>query len=165
MLFRSVFEWVTDALGAQGTVCAGGRYDGLVEQLGGRPTAGVGFAMGLERLLLMLEQAGSLPAPRAPDVFAVVIGDAAQRAACEALEQLRDALPGRVVVQQLGGGSFRSQMKKADRSGAALALLWGDDEVAAGEVSVKPLRGDATQERVALAELPGVVERLLAVSA
>jgi histidyl-tRNA synthetase len=129
---KTVFEWVTDALGAQGTVCAGGRYDGLVEQLGGRPTPGVGFAMGMERLVLMLEQGGNLPAPRAPDVFAVVIGAAAQRAAFAALGPLRDALPERSIVQQLGGGSFRSQMKKADRSGAALALLWGDDEVAAG---------------------------------
>jgi histidyl-tRNA synthetase len=121
---KTVFEWVTDALGAQGTVCAGGRYDGLVEQLGGKPTPGVGFAMGVERLLLMLEACGQSPAGRRPDVFVVALGDSAQRAAMAAVESLRDALPALHVVQQLGGGSVRSQMKKADKSGADFALLW-----------------------------------------
>ena len=159
---NTVFEWVTDALGAQGTVCAGGRYDGLVAQLGGRPTPGVGFAMGMERLVLMLQESGSAPPARSPDIFAVTMGDAAQRAAAGALEALREALPGRIILAQLGGGSFRSQMKKADRSGAAIALLWGEDEVAAGEVTVKDLRGDTPQQRVAAADLPQQVERLLA---
>ena len=158
---KTVFEWVTDTLGAQGTVCAGGRYDGLVEQLGGRPTPGIGFAMGVERLVLMLEAAGSLPQPPVPDVFAVVIGEAAQRAAMAALEELRTTLPERTIVQQLGGGSFRSQMKKADKSGAALALLWGEDEVAAGEVSVKVLRGEGQQQRVTQTALADTVRQLL----
>ncbi|WP_439101120.1 histidine--tRNA ligase [Congregibacter sp.] len=158
---KTVFEWVTDKLGAQGTVCAGGRYDGLVEQLGGKATPGVGFAMGMERLLLMLEACGQLPRPRAPDLFVVAIGDEAQRAAMAAVEGLRDAQPALRIVQQLGGGSFRSQMKKADRSGAALALLWGEDEVAAGEVTVKPLRDGREQIRVPVASLPGQIDTLL----
>jgi len=158
---KTVFEWVTDSLGAQGTICAGGRYDGLVEQLGGKETPGVGFAMGVERIVLMLENAQTAPAEPAPDIFAVVMGDAARRSAAAALESLRDALPQRIIVQQLAGGSFKSQMKKADKSGATVALLWGDDEVAAGEVSVKQLRGDAGQQRIALSELAAAVEKLL----
>lgn len=158
---KTVFEWVTESLGAQGTVCAGGRYDGLVQQLGGRETPGVGFAMGMERLLLMLEQAGIGPAPSQPDVFAIANGDAAQLEAVKAVESLRDALPECVIVTQLGGGSFRSQMKKADKSGAALALLWGVDEVAAGEVTIKALRGDGIQQRVPLPALTTVVKDLL----
>ncbi|MEM9758646.1 MAG: histidine--tRNA ligase [Pseudomonadota bacterium] len=158
---KTVFEWVTDSLGAQGTVCAGGRYDGLVEQLGGRPTPGVGFAMGVERLLLMLEAAGRVPGPRAPDVFVIAMGDDARRAALAAAEGLRDAHPGLRLQTQLGGGSFKSQMKKADRSGAAIALLWGDDELAAGEVSVKPLRSDARQQRMALDDLCAALPQLL----
>jgi histidyl-tRNA synthetase len=161
---KTVFEWVTDSLGAQGTVCAGGRYDGLVSQLGGRDTPGVGFAMGMERLLLMLEARELLPAAPVPDVFAIALGDDAQRAATTAVELLRDALPGHTIVRQLGGGSFKSQMKKADRSGAAVALLWGEDEVAAGAVTIKDLRGDTPQATVALAELPGAVVDLLAVA-
>jgi histidyl-tRNA synthetase len=150
---KTVFEWVTDALGAQGTVCAGGRYDGLVEQLGGKATPGVGFAMGVERLLLMLEACGQSPAGRAPDVFVVALGDNAQRAAMAAVESLRDALPALHVVQQLGGGSVRSQMKKADKSGADFALLWGEEELAAEEVMLKPLRGQHEQQRIPLANL------------
>jgi histidyl-tRNA synthetase len=158
---KTVFEWVTTELGAQGTVCAGGRYDGLVEQLGGRPTPGVGFAMGLERLLLMLEGAGALPAAAPADVFVIAMGDDARRAALAGSERLRDARPGLRVQMQLGGGSFRSQMKKADRSGAELALLWGDDEVAAGQVSVKPLRGDGAQQRVELEQLVSTIDQHL----
>ncbi|EAQ99488.1 histidine--tRNA ligase [Congregibacter litoralis] len=158
---KTVFEWVSDKLGAQGTVCAGGRYDGLVEQLGGKATPGVGFAMGMERLLLMLEACGQLPEPRAPDLFVVATGDEAQTAAMAAVEGLRDARPALRIVQQLGGGSFRSQMKKADRSGAALALLWGEDEVAAGEVTVKPLRDGQEQTRVPVASLAGKIDTLL----
>ena len=158
---KTVFEWVTDALGAQGTVCAGGRYDGLVEQLGGRSTPGVGFAMGIERLVLLLEACAALPTPRPPAVFAIAIGEAAQRRALAAVEELRTALPGHTVLQQLGAGSFRSQMKKADRSGARLALLWGEDEVAAGTVTVRPLRGDAPQRQVPEAVLGETVLALL----
>lgn len=161
---KTVFEWVTDSLGAQGTVCGGGRYDGLVEQLGGRSTPGVGFAMGMERLVLMLEAANPADLPATADVFVVTMGEQAQRAAMTAVEALRDAHPSLRIVQQLGGGSFKSQMKKADRSGASVALLWGEDEVAAGEVTVKALRGDVPQHRVAasaLADLlPGQLQEL-----
>jgi histidyl-tRNA synthetase len=158
---KTVFEWVTDSLGAQGTICAGGRYDGLVEQLGGRATPGVGFAMGMERLVLMLEACDRLPAERGPDLYVVAVGDAAQLAAIAGVEALRDRCPGLQIVTQLGGGSFRSQMKKADRSGAQLALLWGEDEVAAGEVTLKPLRGDQEQYRLSLSALADTVMSML----
>ncbi len=147
---KTVFEWVTDRLGAQGTVCAGGRYDGLVQQLGGKPVPGIGFAMGKERLVLMLEalQAAPLPAASA-DVYVVSSGGSAECAAFAALESLRGALPGLRIVQHAGGGSFRSQMKKADKSGARWALIWGDDEVASASVTVKPLR-EQGEEQVTL---------------
>jgi histidyl-tRNA synthetase len=155
---KTVFEWVTDSLGAQGTVCAGGRYDGLVEQLGGRPTPGVGFAMGMERLVLLLSEVGRSPDPgREADLYAVAVGEAAATAALAQVEQLRDALPGVCIVQHTGGGSFKSQMKKADKSGARLALIWGEDEVREGTCAVKSLRESGVQSSVALAELPAYV--------
>ena len=137
---KTVFEWVTDRLGAQGTVCAGGRYDGLVAQLGGKPVPGIGFAMGIERLILLLqEMQPAEPEPQA-DVYALAVGDAAQLAALSAVEALRTEMPSCRIVQHVGGGSFKSQMKKADRSGARVALIWGEDEAQAGTVSLKPLR-------------------------
>jgi histidyl-tRNA synthetase len=165
---KTVFEWVTDRLGAQGTVCGGGRYDGLVEQLGGKSVPGVGFAMGIERLVLLLEECGQLPpAEASADVYVVSFGDSAQTEALAAAEQLRDALPGLRIVQHNGGGSFKSQMKKADKSGARLALIWGDDEVAANTVSIKPLREQNNervgQQSVARAELEQTLRALLAV--
>lgn len=158
---KTVFEWVTDTLGAQGTVCAGGRYDGLVEQLGGRATPGVGFAMGVERLLLILDSAQRLPQPRRPDLFVVATGAAARQAALAAVETLRDLFPPWTIVQHLGGGSLRSQMKRADRSGAALALLWGEDEVQQGRVTLKPLRGNGAQRRVAQGDLAPALKALI----
>lgn len=158
---KTVFEWVTQALGAQGTVCAGGRYDALVEQLGGRSTPGVGFAMGVERLLLLLEAVGQLPVPVPASIYAIAVGDAARTTAMAQVEALRQAMPDIAIVQNLGGGSFKSQMKKADRSGARVALLWGEDEIAAGEVSIKPLRVDAVQRRVAIDALPSELKSLL----
>lgn len=134
----TVFEWVTDKLGAQGTVCAGGRYDGLVEQLGGKPTPAVGFGMGLERLLLLLETLGLQSPATAPDVYAVVPDPAELPRILPALEALRAA--GVSVQMHAGGGSFKSQFKKADASGARFALVFGSDELARGEVAVKPLR-------------------------
>ncbi|MFM8338716.1 MAG: His/Gly/Thr/Pro-type tRNA ligase C-terminal domain-containing protein, partial [Fluviibacter sp.] len=134
----TVFEWVTDALGAQGTVCAGGRYDGLVEQLGGKPTPACGFALGVERLLALLQDAGNLPQAEAPDVYLIQQGDAAGDLAIRVAESLRDT--GLDVVYHCGGGSFKSQMKRADHSGAPLAVIIGEDEVAQGEVTVKALR-------------------------
>lgn len=142
----TVFEWVTDRLGAQGTVCAGGRYDGLVGQLGGKAMPACGFAMGVERLLALISDAGGAPAPVAVDVYVVHQGDAASRLAPRVAEGLRDQ--GLDVLLHCGGGSFKSQMKKADASGAAFAVIIGDDEAAAGEVSLKPLRDGGEQKRI-----------------
>ena len=143
---RTVFEWVTTRLGAQGTICAGGRYDGLIEQIGGKPAPACGFAMGIERLLALLQEDG-MAAPAAPlDVYLVHQGEQAQGLAWRVAESLRDA--GLKVLLHCGGGSFKSQMKKADGSGAALAIIIGDDEVAADAVTLKPLRGGGEQERV-----------------
>jgi histidyl-tRNA synthetase len=147
----TVFEWVTDALGAQGTVCAGGRYDGLVAQLGGKPAPACGFAMGIERLMALLEaQGGGIDAP-VPDIYVVHQGEAAQRVAFRAAEVLRDV--GCAVLTHMGGGSFKSQFKRADASGAQLAVIVGDDEAAAYAVTLKPLRVEGEQQRVPLEEL------------
>lgn len=148
---RTVFEWVTTKLGAQGTVCAGGRYDGLVTQLGGKATPGVGFAMGVERLVLLLETLELLPADlnRAADVYVCAFGEAAELAALTLVERLRDQLPGLNLLLNSGGGSFKSQFKKADKSGARYALILGDDELAARVVGCKPLRDDSEQKSVA----------------
>ncbi len=151
---RTVFEWVTDRLGAQGTVAGGGRYDGLFEQLGGKPTPACGFAIGTERMILLMQEAGAASAS-APLAYVVHDGDAATRLAWRAGEMLRDA--GHCVVVHGGGGSFKSQMKKADASGARYALLIGADEAAAGAVSVKPLREPGEQRTVPLDELRGTL--------
>ncbi len=150
---RTVFEWITTDLGAQGTVCAGGRYDGLVEQIGGKPTPAVGFAMGIERLMALLLERNLLPYRSVADVYVVAVGEGAQRPAMVLAEQLREALPTLKVQLNAGGGSFKSQFKKADKSGAAYALVLGEDEVAARQVGVKPLRGQGEQEMVGWDEL------------
>ncbi len=139
---RTVFEWVTDRLGAQGTVCAGGRYDGLVSQFGGKPTPAVGFAMGVERLVLLLETLQQVPASlqSAADVYICAFGEAAEVAALKLSEQLRGQLPALRLWLNAGGGSFKSQFKKADKSGARYALVLGEDELARGVVACKPLR-------------------------
>ena len=151
---KTVFEWVTDALGAQGTVCAGGRYDGLVEQLGGKSTPAVGFGMGLERLVLLLETLELIPESvnRNADIYVLAMGEQARSYAFSAAESLRDSMPSSVVVTHCGGGGFKSQMKKADRSGARLAIIVGDDEVAEECASIKDLR-TAEQVRVSRNEL------------
>jgi len=137
---RTVFEWVTDLLGAQGTVCAGGRYDGLVTQLGGRATPAVGFAMGVERLVAIIEELDRVKLPKRADAYLVLVGENAQHAGLAIAEQLRSDLPQLRLITHCGGGSFKSQFKKADRSGAELALILGDDELASGTVGVKYLR-------------------------
>lgn len=134
----TVFEWVTDRLGSQGTVCGGGRYDRLVEQLGGKPTPAVGWGMGIERLLLLLEEARLEPPASAPDAYAVLPNAASLPAVMPAIEALRAA--GVSVSMNAGGGNMKSQLKRADASGAAFALIFGDDELARGEVAIKPLR-------------------------
>jgi histidyl-tRNA synthetase len=157
---HTVFEWITDALGAQGTVCAGGRYDGLVEIQGGRPWPGIGFAMGQERLVeLMRLQAHT--AAGAPQVYLVMAGQGVVERGLELAESLRSALPGLRLHANLGGGSFKAQFKRADRSGATLALVLGEDELRRGEVTIKPLREDAGQQQLALAELVGWLESWL----
>jgi histidyl-tRNA synthetase len=151
----TVFEWVTTQLGAQGTVCAGGRYDGLIEQIGGKPAPACGFAMGVERLLALLEE-HAFQVPRvAPDVYLVHQGDAADKFAMVAAEQLRDQ--GLHVLLHCGGGSFKSQMKKADASAARYALIVGDDEAGAGEVTLKPLRELGEQMRMTVDAAAGLI--------
>jgi histidyl-tRNA synthetase len=151
----TVFEWVTRRLGAQGTVCAGGRYDGLVEQVGGKPAPACGFAIGVERVLALLEEQGLEPETPAVDAYLVHQGEAAGRFAWEVAERLRDA--GLQVVFHCGGGSFKSQMKKADASGARFAVIVGDDEAAAGRASLKALRELKEQVRAELHELPALI--------
>jgi len=151
----TVFEWVTDQLGSQGTVCAGGRYDGLVEQLGGKPTPACGFAMGVERLLALMEAQGRVPAQTPPDIYLAHMGEQAQHFSLIAAEQLRDA--GLQLILHCGGGSFKSQMKKADASGARYAVIIGDDEAAAGTVSLKPLREQAEQVTVPVDQIAALV--------
>ena len=151
---KTVFEWITDRLGAQGTVCAGGRYDGLVEQLGGRATPAVGFAMGVERLILLLETLQAVPerVHRNIDIYAIAVGDAAQLDMIGIVEKLRDDSELRVQLH-CGGGSFKSQMKKADKSGARYALLLGEDERRSGVVTLKPLREAVDQKQINIAAL------------
>ncbi|WP_300453425.1 histidine--tRNA ligase [Accumulibacter sp.] len=139
----TVFEWVTDRLGAQGTVCAGGRYDGLVQQLGGKPAPACGFAMGVERLIALIREAGGEAKAAAVDVYVVHQGTAASRLAVRVAESLRDQ--GIDVLFHCGGGSFKAQMKKADASGASFAIIVGDDEANAGEVTLKLLRTPGQQ--------------------
>ncbi len=153
---RTVFEWVTTRLGAQGTICAGGRYDGLVEQIGGKPAAACGFAMGVERLLALLQEDGVVQPVSPLDVYLVHQGELADAMAGVLAEQLRDA--GMHIALHCGGGSFKSQMKKADGSGARFALIIGDDEVQAGQATLKPLRGNGEQVKVAQAELHRVLQ-------
>ena len=149
----TVFEWVTDHLGSQGTVCGGGRYDGLFEQLGGKPTPGIGFGLGIERLLLLIMELG-LPVPSsAPDAYAVVGEGVPLPAVMTTLDALRRA--GVSVQMHAGGGSMKSQFKRADASGARHALVFGEQELAEGQVGLKPLRdAEASQQRLALAQLP-----------
>ncbi len=144
---KTVYEWVTSRLGAQGTVCGGGRYDNLVEQLGGRPTAAVGFAMGMERLVLLMQELHTVDSAAKPqaDVYVVAVGAAAHRLSLAAVESARDSLPELAIVQHTGGGSFKSQLRRADKSGARVALIWGEDEVLAKTVTVKFLRDGAAQ--------------------
>jgi histidyl-tRNA synthetase len=152
---KTVFEWVTDQLGSQGTVCAGGRYDGLVEQMGGKPTPGVGFAMGIERLVLLLETLGKVPAEiaRTVDIYLCAFGEPAELAALALSERLRDQLPNLRLQVNAGAGSFKSQFKKADKSGALYALILGEDELAQQVVGCKPLRGQGEQQSIAWSAL------------
>ena len=150
---RTVFEWVTDALGSQGAVCSGGRYDGLVEKLGGRATPAVGWAMGLERFVALYEECGGETPAADADVYLVAVGDAALRQAFVIAEELRDSIAGIRVDLNLGGGSFKSQLKRADKSNATYALILGDQEIAESKIGLKPLRSTEDQISVAMHEL------------
>ena len=159
---RTVFEWVTDALGAQGAVCSGGRYDGLVEKLGGRATPAIGWAMGVERLVALFEASGGSATPRVPQVFVVAVGQAALESGMSIAEQLRDARPAILAELNLGGGSFKAQLKRADRSGAHYAVILGDSEVSERRAGLKPLRQGEDQESVAFDRLAAVLGERLA---
>ncbi len=157
---KTVFEWVTDSLGAQGTVCAGGRYDGLVEQLGGKPCPGVGFAMGVERLVLLLDELGVVPDSigQQLDLYLLAVGNVEQQALVLA-ENLRTDCANIRLEVHCGGGSFKSQIKKADKSGAAIALILGEDEASSGTIGVKYLREDIQQQAVAQSDLSELLNK------
>ena len=151
---KTVFEWVTSALGAQGTVCGGGRYDGLVEQLGGHATSGVGFAMGLERLVLLVQEVNkSIPVKSAVDIYVVYQGEGTTLAAFQLAEKLRSELPNLSTMLHCSGGNFKKQFKRADKSGATLALVLGESEVQNNQVVVKHLLGTAEQQTIDVANL------------
>ena len=154
---RTVFEWITSDLGSQDAVCSGGRYDGLVAQLGGEPVPAIGWALGEERVVELMRLQGRTGAEPTVDVYLALAGAAAERAGLQLAERLRDALPGLRIETNCGGGSFKSQLKRADRSGARLAVILGDDELARGVATLKPLREMTEQRPVPLDELPGAL--------
>lgn len=156
----TVFEWVSDRLGAQGTICAGGRYDGLVEQLGGRPTSAIGFGMGMERVVALLEEDPSVNMEKSADIYFVASGNTEMKAQLIA-NRLRRNIANVQIVTNCGGGSFKSQFKKADRSGARFALILGEDELQRGVVGVKSLREDRVQKEVLINDLPNSLEGLV----
>ncbi len=158
---RTVFEWVTDALGSQGAVCSGGRYDGLVEKLGGRATPAVGWAMGMERLVALFEACGGEAPADDADVYVVAVGDSTLERAFAIAEQLRDQLIGIKVELNFGGGSFKSQLKRADKSNAEYALILGEQEIAEKRVGLKPLRSTEDQSSIAFNELAETLAGLL----
>lgn len=159
---KTVFEWVTTSLGAQGTVCAGGRYDGLVEQLGGKATPGIGFALGIERLVLLLTSLEKVTNVRPQaDVYIAMMGDAAEIAGNALAETWRDAVPEIRIQCHCGGGNFKKQMKRADKSGASIAVILGDNEIAEKTATVKYLREQKDQESVAFEDMPALLEKLM----
>ena len=158
---KTVFEWVTDQLGAQGTICAGGRYDGLVEYLGGKPAPAIGFALGLERLLALLEASGAALPASLPHVYLVLNGDRGVQEGMVFAEALRAALPGLRLLSNCGNGSFKSQFKRADKSGAEYALVMGDDEAEQGTLLLKPLRSTTEQEVLSRQDVPARLGELL----
>jgi len=149
---HTVFEWITDRLGAQGTVCAGGRYDGLVEIQGGKPWPGIGFAMGQERLVELMNESETAQSTNV-HVYQVLVGEQTTSHGLQLAERLRQAIPGLRILTNLGGGSFKAQFKRADRSGAELAFILGEEELQKGVVSIKPLRSSDAQEQIALDKL------------
>ena len=159
---RTVFEWVTDALGSQDAVCSGGRYDGLISVLGGEATPAIGFAMGVERVVALVEQSGRRGVNPKPGIYIVTQGAEAQLAALQIAEQLRARLPQRRIELNMGGGNFQAQFRRADRSSAAFALIVGADELARGVAQLKALRGNAAQIEISRADLASCVANALA---
>jgi histidyl-tRNA synthetase len=155
---KTVFEWVTDQLGSQGTVCAGGRYDGLVAQLGGKEATAIGFAIGLERLVALLEATDTLPETKQTDAYLVAVGEQAMAQAALLTERLRDELPGIRLISHCGGGSFKSQFKRADRSGARWTLILGDEEVSNQTIGIKTM-ATGEQQTIKWAELPSFLSQ------
>ena len=158
---RTVFEWVTDRLGSQGAVCSGGRYDGLIEQLGGKATPAIGWAFGVERLLDLYHECGGVSPGAECDIYVVAVGDGVMQPAFKLVERLRDSRPDLNVEMNCGGGSFKSQMKRADRSGARVALILGEQEIADQSVVIKPLREDVEQINVDWAGLNAALDDFL----
>jgi histidyl-tRNA synthetase len=158
---RTVFEWITDSLGSQSTVCAGGRYDGLIAQLGGTATPGIGWAMGQERIVMLLEKAGAVPAGDRPQVYLVMVGERSDILGLQVAERLRDSWPGLRLQSNLGGGNFKAQFKRADKSGARYAIIVGENEAARGVVALKDLRGERPQEECAIDRIGELLGGLL----
>lgn len=158
---KTVFEWVTTALGAQGTVCAGGRYDGLVEQLGGKATPAVGFAMGVERLVLLLETCGKVAHLKLQPHAYFVVSEGLEAQGLAVAEQLRSLVPALRLQMHCGGGKFKKQIKKADDSGAQVALVLGEDETANGQVAIKFLREDKPQQSMSLDEAAALLQSMI----
>ncbi len=158
---KTVFEWVTDKLGAQGTVCAGGRFDGLVEQLGGKPTPACGFAAGIERLVELLKEVSTERLAHKVDVYLLMAGDKAVLAGMVLAESLRDHSPSLRLITHCGAGSFKAQMKRADKSGASIALILGDNEIEQGTITLKYLRIEKEQQQVEIAALPALINEVL----
>ena len=157
---KTVFEWVTDELGAQGTICAGGRYDGLVEQLGGKATPAIGFALGMERILALLESQQQQPT-QTVDIYMILIGADSEVKGLQIAENIRDALPGVKMITHCGGGSVKSQMKKADKSGAAIALIIAEEELENEQVTVKYLRENKEQMTVSIDQLATFISKIV----
>jgi histidyl-tRNA synthetase len=158
---RTVFEWLTTELGSQGAVCSGGRYDGLVAQLGGEPTPAIGWALGEERIVDLMRQQGQAAAMDAPHVYLVVAGERAEAFGMSLAERLRNSVPGLKIETNCGGGSFKSQMKRADKSGAELVLILGDSETDRGVAGLKSLRVEESQVEVAVGDLAQELQRRL----
>lgn len=154
---RTVFEWISNDLGAQGTICAGGRYDGLVEQMGGKPTPGVGFAMGLERLMLLINEQSESLTQQIPSLYFVALGERAQQASMRICHDIHQELPDVIMINDISMGSLKSQMKKADKSNSDFALILGEEEINNNQISIKPLKGQGDQQ---LISLEGIIAHL-----
>ncbi|MDH5436336.1 MAG: His/Gly/Thr/Pro-type tRNA ligase C-terminal domain-containing protein, partial [Gammaproteobacteria bacterium] len=158
---KTVFEWITDRLGAQGTLCAGGRFDGLVEQLGGKTVPAAGFAMGIERLVALMQELSVEIAVNNPHAYFVMVGDAGSLRGMQLAEELRNAIPQLQLVTNCGGGSFKSQFKRADKSGAQLVLILGDEELSNNTIGIKDLRAGTEQETLTQSEIKDRLKQIL----